>query len=420
MEQLPKIVGQRLRAMATMGAHPDASLLTAFAEKSLTGHERGQVLEHLAHCGDCREVVSLALPDLVGGQAIFPKPARPSWLSWPTLRWAAACVVVVGAVVTDRYVQHEKVATFSPVKQTESIALALKTSGADRENDRLAAKLEPPPAAESRRDRDVAPRARRAPAPAQAAGAMSAPSSAMKNAPNALSLYDSPRPQAAQVPSAPESVEVAAPPLSSVQGAGVQAKNDASADESSNNVVPRATNETVEVTAEAPLLETTEAAPGKAKDAKKSLDKELQAQTGSNMVTARSGAADQPSLQGRNYTSLVALTPPVRWSLSPKGAVERSLDAGKTWQGVPVAAHVIFRAVSALGPEIWVGGTDGSLYHSSDNGQTWTPVKPAVGGTPLTADITSLQFIDVQHGKLTTADHQTWMTKDAGKSWQKQ
>ena len=46
MAELPEIVRQRLKQEA--GEHPDAGLLTAFAENSLRGRGRAQVLEHLS------------------------------------------------------------------------------------------------------------------------------------------------------------------------------------------------------------------------------------------------------------------------------------------------------------------------------------------------------------------------------------
>src|SRR5579872_1804555 len=102
MEQLPKIVTQRLQATAKPGVHPDPDLLTAFAENSLGERERSQVLQHLAQCGDCRSVVTLALPE--AEQAFATAPLKSPWLSWPVLRWGAlaACVVVVSAAVTLR------------------------------------------------------------------------------------------------------------------------------------------------------------------------------------------------------------------------------------------------------------------------------------------------------------------------------
>src|SRR6266436_9420550 len=62
MTEVPKIVYDRLRAALPEQAHPDADLLTAFAEQALSATERDGVLQHLALCGDCREVVALALP----------------------------------------------------------------------------------------------------------------------------------------------------------------------------------------------------------------------------------------------------------------------------------------------------------------------------------------------------------------------
>ena len=102
-------------------AHPDADLLTAFAEQALSAAEREGVLEHLALCGDCREVIALALPavDIVAvpiaaeSEAVrataVPAKAERSWLrivvwpkfAWPSLRWAAlaAGVAVVASVL---------------------------------------------------------------------------------------------------------------------------------------------------------------------------------------------------------------------------------------------------------------------------------------------------------------------------------
>ncbi|MFZ1053229.1 MAG: zf-HC2 domain-containing protein, partial [Candidatus Sulfotelmatobacter sp.] len=63
MHSVPKFVIKRLQERpATAESHPDADLLTAFAEQSLDGRERALVMEHLAACGDCRDVVALALP----------------------------------------------------------------------------------------------------------------------------------------------------------------------------------------------------------------------------------------------------------------------------------------------------------------------------------------------------------------------
>src|SRR5580658_11179241 len=102
MAEIPKIVSQRLQAMAELRDHPDPNLLTAFVERSLKSGDRLRVLEHLSACSNCREVVSFSAMQPETSTVVSLAPSASSWLSWPALRWGAAvaCVVVVGTVVT--------------------------------------------------------------------------------------------------------------------------------------------------------------------------------------------------------------------------------------------------------------------------------------------------------------------------------
>jgi hypothetical protein len=109
-----------------------------------------------------------------------------------------------------------------------------------------------------------------------------------------------------------------------------------------------------------------------------------------------------------------------RWTISADGQLQHSIDAGQTWQPVTVAEKASFRALSANGPDIWVGGAAGLLYHSRDSGFSWTQVKPASTGTNLSADISAIEFTDILHGKITTANGEVWTTEDAGQTWRKQ
>jgi hypothetical protein len=99
MQSVPKIVRDRLQAAPPAANHPDADLLTAFAEQSLPAEERATVLDHLARCGDCRDVVALALPSTETLQAAA-RPVRGAWFPWPVLRWGfvAAGVVIVSSI----------------------------------------------------------------------------------------------------------------------------------------------------------------------------------------------------------------------------------------------------------------------------------------------------------------------------------
>ncbi len=126
MQKVPKIVRNRLQAAAPAVNHPDADLLTAFAERSLPDHERTVVLEHLARCGDCREIVALALPEIEPAQATI-RPSPSGWFTWPALRWGfvTAGVVAVASLAIlqfQRRAQHPT--TASVLKQPAPVEIA--------------------------------------------------------------------------------------------------------------------------------------------------------------------------------------------------------------------------------------------------------------------------------------------------------
>ncbi|MGA1987052.1 MAG: carboxypeptidase regulatory-like domain-containing protein [Candidatus Sulfotelmatobacter sp.] len=176
-----------------------------------------------------------------------------------------------------------------------------------------------------------------------------------------------------------------------------------------------------------------------------------EAATAAAPLTSRE--ASQPGMNGRNVNQMMALSP--LWAITSKGALRRSVDQGKTWHDVDVKANpaslasasvavtaqvsrakakdkdadralkqqataLTFRAVAAAGAEVWVGGSGGALYHSADAGIHWTRVVPAASGSVLTGDITSVEFPDPQHGKVSTSTAEVWTTRDNGQTWQKQ
>jgi hypothetical protein len=84
-------------------------------------------------------------------------------------------------------------------------------------------------------------------------------------------------------------------------------------------------------------------------------------------------------------------------------------------QNVPT----VFRAVVAMGSEVWAGGSGGALFHSYDAGNHWSRVVPVSAGMPLTSDIVAIEFSDLQHGRITTSAAEIWTTVDDGQTWQK-
>jgi photosystem II stability/assembly factor-like uncharacterized protein len=159
--------------------------------------------------------------------------------------------------------------------------------------------------------------------------------------------------------------------------------------------------------------------PGKAKAAKEPVARSRSG-VASVVAGAAPGANLSYSVQAKNDTRLVnASKLTARWTLSPEGVLQRSLNGGTTWETIPVAEKTVFRALAAVDADIWVGGAAGALYHSSDNGQHWTRVKPTADGVSLVADIIGVEFSDAAHGKLTTAGNEVWTTNDTGQTWQK-
>jgi photosystem II stability/assembly factor-like uncharacterized protein len=119
-----------------------------------------------------------------------------------------------------------------------------------------------------------------------------------------------------------------------------------------------------------------------------------------------------------NYAAMTSLAP--RWTLSADGTLQRSLDTGATWQTIVVSSKTVFRALAANDLDIWVGGSAGALFHSSDAGEHWTQVRPVANGAVLEDDIVGVEFTDILHGRLTSSAEETWITADAGQTWHKQ
>ena len=63
-ENIPKPILDALAREATPADHPSADVLAAFVEHALGEAEKQSVTDHLARCGECREIVFLASGDV--------------------------------------------------------------------------------------------------------------------------------------------------------------------------------------------------------------------------------------------------------------------------------------------------------------------------------------------------------------------
>ena len=468
MQNVPKIVRERLRAATPAVDHPDADVLTAFAERSLPKREQGVVLEHLARCGDCRDIVALALPATEPVEAVVNRSSS-GWLTWPALRWAfvAVGVVAIASLGVVRYQRGrtQNMAASAPARSEIAAkgareAAAQQTSKDDYASARVAkskawaapSKSEkipaPPPSAfvdsrvapvSSFRDKEKERDEKKSTLRADRFQALAPlpPASTGRDAGSRIGqLAHGPRVSNQwQQNTVQNQLQNQAPSASSPP------KQQAAGDLSANMEVPRASDsvevQTAQTTAQTQSLDSLQV---------QSLP--AQVTSGSAPAVSASGPAPSGTIGGPVATSSRSIP---RWTISSAGRLQRSFDQGNTWQDVDVnanlasvvgtsleipanaarasknkdarqdlkreAASAAFRAVAAAGADIWAGGS--GLYHSLDAGNHWTRIVPASADAMLTGDIVSLEFSD-QHGKVATSTAEIWITTDGGQNWQKQ
>ena len=476
MAELPKIVRARLArqpehgAEATEGSgpsnafgpgfHPDANLLSAFAERALTADERERVLCHLADCEPCRELVALAFPSPevetdVAGVSAAPRWrwfALPTWLGWRSLRWgvlaASAGVVLVGAfrlgllrwpsnqpaskgqttakgMVAERAPSTAVVASRSVPGPSPTDANAI-ASRAETKQLALATNQPASPARQLRGQ--PAPRKELEQAlrvPDQRAGAdgvfskdRSRPVPAAANEADALVRREQEKaPLAAARPAAPPPADYA---QSSASSAGAGIAGGLAPPEQQQRQQQQVTAEAIQIQGQPATAADKKAIPG-AKDARDSLSAPLgnaRAQTG-----AAGGSLDARTYQVQRLMAKAKAELKAYWTISD-GKIERSRAPSGPWQEVTVDRTVAFRAVAADGASVWAGGSAGALYHSTDAGEHWTRVRvgsdqkgsqaPATG---VTGSIVRIRFSDAEHGVIVTDAGETWTTTDGGAHW---
>ena len=471
METVPKIVHERLKARAVTVDHPDPDVLTAFSERSLSRLERDGVLEHLARCSECREVVALALPAEESALLVV-RPMVSKWLTWPRLRWGAiaAGVIVAGLLGALRYraISHPGWAEFQKPSQAAGMAkqaknlpaaLAAPETMPQRKAEAFAARSGEAASFEPRTRNGLAQFAQLQAAPAD----KSRTAAAVNGGPVRLpALSHGPKPPLQQwqqnmiansnnsaVGFQSQAPRPAAPPPSAREANNVQilraqaSPAGVSFDQKEQNQDAIALNGR-SVTSLAPLNGNSGGEVARAKPAETTANAPQSQAAPAYAVASGEGSNFSPS------GSLVAESS--RWTINPVGSLERSRDQGRTWQEVDVKAGaemsgavnrqlalkdsgakvlakqktegkpkpILFRAVAANGPDVWAGGSEANLYHSTDSGDHWVKVVPSWRGIELSGDILSLQFADVMHGRIVTSTAEIWTTPDDGQTWEKQ
>lgn len=436
MANLPKIVRQRLQSKPG-AVHPDADLLTAFAERTLGERERAQVLEHLSACAACREVVSLALPEKEEAEAAAAPQSAPWWgLRWQTVAAMATVAVAAIALLT---IPNSFFRARSPMQVAQAPA---EKTAVTREG-RAAAS--PAPEAETSRKQAEAQNAAAAPGKKQAAtygagtggGAASVLADAERErrdeSPSKLGKgLPTPPAKADQVSTFTATMKspAAPPPTQTYDFKVDQTKAGGAAPVTTGEGAPAAP--TYRPKSAVAGGEQKAVSGGLVTAQKQEADKDKAA------AAPAPAAADQAQATGQVHrvpaanetvevsAAAVEIETALRWRTSSAGKLEHSRDAGKNWRTVNVASGLVLNAVSAVGEHVWAGGHRqrlAVLYHSGDGGAHWTRLDFTGPAGAQPADVVALNFTDFQHGVMTVvaADdprlRQIWTTADGGRTW---
>lgn len=392
MEKIPEIVRSRLARRAPESSpHPDANLLAAFAEHTLPEAERAAVVAHLMECADCRECVALALaaaePEAVlAAQRSAGAGFRGWFREWRWIASAAASCCLVA--VTLQYYG-------APPARVPAVSVSSKAAGLQTIN-----KLPPQPLASS------VPRtvARKQKVEARPGG--------KKEAPVLVVAEEELAPEDIVTQATPPAVQVqnVEPPVA-LSGAEV-----AKADTASTFLE---TGRSAENPGTAPRPAAPASAAGMPAAAQ-------------GLAVRTSGLVASAPVFRRERKNIApkALAPEssqVLWSINAsaeiaensRGLVERSTDAGQSWQIVPLSERVNFRAVAAAGPDVWAGGSPGTLFHSADGGAHWVEIEVAGENARWSGDIVR---IDARPNLVTisTTSGEEWISADGGKHWKRQ
>jgi len=190
------------------------------------------------------------------------------------------------------------------------------------------------------------------------------------------------RSQAAQSPSGPPAPVVAGT-------AGAQANKPGAADKTEP---PHGVTESVEVTAAAPALNTSQA--------------DLQMKVRDSQDLMRFAAED--------HRLIVAPGQRHVWRVGEGGSIQRSTDGGKTWKKQNSGVTVDLTSGSAASDKVaWIAGKSGTLLLTTDGGKHWKQIT-----TPISGDLGGVHAVDATHASIwDMPNRERFETSDRGETW---
>ena len=365
-------------------ACPDADLLAAWFDHSLSSVEADRIAAHASSCSHCQQVLgdlARSEPEVTRA-APLPAPARPWHWHW---RWlvplATATLVVVVAQRTLRApgeapgaapTQPGFAQPQSTVADTRELAAPGKSTGEMADAVRPAAQV-------ARRD-DSAARSTDI-----AENAAVAPTLALRKEGEAAK----PAPPAS---SPPEGVRADARPVGGVARGGVGGVVGGVVGEvGKGRADVQAENVAAAVPVQAPAVVTRTAALSKFESA------------------ARDAAELTHSTSGVGPSGATAT-----WRYGQGGLIERSADGGLTWQRQRSGVSTPLADGSAATDLVcWLVGARGVVLRTTD-GRTWERLS-----SPTSGDLVSVHAWSESVATVTAADRTEYETADGGRTWRR-
>src|SRR5215469_14279623 len=426
--QLDRALARRL-SDSRDAACPDAEILAAYHERTLSLEEMAEWKEHIASCSRCQEALALVeesekalaedgkeleVEDYLGAgepsrlpeaQAALPRDSRNLKLGRATpqaagarmpakrgprlnWRWVAPVGALAAAVIVWIGVRDIEVAN-KAAKQSVEIA--------DSRTEQSATASPPPPApraevAEKPTNRNPAATVRERHKEEQVAGGVP---QGLRQSEQERPLERQDRDLEAAKPGVNESAAIVAPSeakKSHAAGAapapsppvrnGLEANKPAASDKL--EPLPLEATQSLEVTAAAPTLNTSQ----------------------SDLQMMRVAAED--------HRVIVAPGQKHVWRVGEGGSIARSSDGGKTWKKQNSGVTVDLTSGSATSEKVaWVAGRSGTLLLTTDGGKHWKQIS-----TPITGDVGGVHALDQAHASIWDASNRkSFLTSDGGETW---
>lgn len=455
MPELSNLIRQRLGATNAPAVHPDADLISAYAEGGLRESERAEITRHLAVCADCRELLALSLPEQTAVPARVIASGWRSRFSSSYLRIAASLAMVLVVVVLLLNRPHQQqvpraesamndfVRSSPPSAPPEANEAAIPNPVTASKLRASTEKRAPvPPARQMARVREIQPpqaaRVTYIRPSAQAVIAKAALPQDYINSQvlaNQLFLADQAQRSVPDLPPAPAPAfardqkkmflagGVAGGNFSEIPFDAIQQKTQTTSsvsifrDSSHHGLSITSTISRVgtELHLKRPLAQITSQNASRYAMFKPVPGGSAGAELASTTTESSENLKQSPAFTG------LAMAAPSRsqsqmflWKIV-QGKLLKSSDMSNWMEGYPVSEGIDFTVVRSAGPDVWAGGSNAAVVHSTDSGANWRRI---VLGAAATGAITGIEVSgNGRNIQVTSSSGQSWASQDGGRTW---